>query len=61
MISKVQFEEVHRAIDAATLALEDVRTHRITNNFEQVEAAIDALTKELGNAKFALRGVTPDN
>lgn len=60
MLSKATFEELHRALDAATLALEDVRTHRITNNFEQVEAAIDTLTRELGNAKFALRGVTPD-
>ena len=60
MLTMDQFEELHRAIDAATLALEDVITHRITNNFEQVEAAIGTLSRELGNAKFALRKVRPD-
>ena len=60
MLTKDQFEELHRAIDAATLALEEVRTHRITNNFEQVEAAIGTLSQELGKAKFALRDVRPD-
>ncbi len=61
MISRGQLEEVHRALDAATLALEDVQTAHLTRNFEQQEGAIEALTKELGAAKHALRGVTPDN
>ena len=61
MISRKQLDEGHRALDAATLALEDALTARLTRNFEQQEGALESMVKELGAAKEALRGVQPDD
>jgi hypothetical protein len=60
MLTKAQLDEIHRALDAATLALGDLVDARVTGNERAAEVAVGQMSTELGACKFALRVLYAD-
>jgi len=60
MVTRAQLDEVHKWLDDATFAMNDLIDAQVTENKAALDAAMARLSGGLGNCKFALRAIQPD-
>lgn len=60
MATAREIAEVHRLLDEATIALEELIEARVIGHSENQRLAIEGIGEKLGECKLAMRALTPD-